>query len=227
MSILTNTFKKYTPDYNKLLDYGFKENKTFYSYEINFRNNEFKTAIKIEKNGKISAKVIDIENDEEYLPLNITSQQGMFVNLVRAEFEKILIDIRKNCFSENYFVSPQANRITKSIINKYGDYPNFMWEKHKGCGVFKNTSTNKWYGIIMDIDYSKLGENSKKFVEVINIKIDKEKIQELLKENGFYPAWHMNKKFWITITLDEKIPDKKILDLIDESHSFTIRAKKK
>ncbi len=221
LNIEHEIFKKYTPDFNKLIEYGFKKNKTNYIYEKNFRNNGFKAILEISKSGKISGTVFDIENNDEFLPLKIESQQGAFVGKIREEYQKILIDIRDKCFSERYFIFPQTNRITNLIISKYGDSPNFMWEQFPDCGVFKNKTNNKWYGIIMNINYSKIGENNDKPVEIINIKLDKNEIQELLTKNGFYPAWHMNKKSWITITLDEKLSDNEIMQLIEESYSYT------
>ena len=52
-----------------------------------------------------------------------------------------------------------------------------------------------------------------------------DKIKELHKEKGFYPAYHMNKKNWISILLNDTVPDKALLDLLDESHGFTIKNK--
>jgi predicted DNA-binding protein (MmcQ/YjbR family) len=60
-------------------------------------------------------------------------------------------------------------------------------------------------------------------VEVMNIKLNPEKIKELHKEKGFYPAYHMNKKNWISILLNDTVPDKVLLDLLDESHRFTTK----
>ena len=223
MTIEEDIFKKYTTNFKKLIEYGFSKNKAVYHYEKLFRNNEFKAVIEISKEGVIVGKVYDSENNDEFLPLKIETQQGAFVAEIREEYKSILIDIRDNCFSENYFIFPQSNRITDIIIKKYGDNPNFMWERFDGYGVFKNANNNKWYGIIMNIDYSKLGLNNKKPVEVINVKLDKDKIQELLKKDGFYPAWHMNKNSWITITLDETLSDDEIMDLIEESYSYTFK----
>ncbi len=221
MNIEGDIFKKYTPDFKKLAEYGFTKNKTAYFYEKVFDNNEFKAVIEIKKDGTISGKVYDLESNEEYLPLKVTAQKGAFVGEIREEYKNILTDIRNNCFSKNYFVSAQANRIAISIISKYGDVPEYLW---KDCdyGVFRNAKNKKWYGIIMDINYSKLGEKNKP-VDVINIKLDKEEIQTLLKQKGFYPAWHMNKKSWLSIPLDETHTDTKILNLIAESYSYTIK----
>ena len=230
MALEDDFFRKYTPDFNKLVKYGFKQEKSKYLFEKLFRRNEFKAVIEISKSGKIKGKVFDIENQDEFLPLRYfpqETQEGAFVGEIREEYNKILTDIRKKCFSEKYFVSPQSNRITRAVIEKYGNEPVFMWEQTPGCGVFKNPDNNKWYGIIMDVDRTKIGEKNKIFVELLNIKLDKDEIQELLKTKGFYPAYHMNKKSWITIALDETVPDEKILELISESYSYTIQTKKK
>ena len=46
--------------------------------------------------------------------------------------------------------------------------------------------------------------------------------KNLLKQDGFYPAYHMNKKNWITVILDNTISDEKIMNLIDKSYSYTV-----
>lgn len=225
MNIESEIFKKYSADFDKLIEYGFQKEKISYSYEKLFRNNEFKAVINITNNGNVTGIVYDIENNDEFLPLKIVSQEGSFVGEVKEEFKKILIDIRDNCFLEKHFLSTQANRITKLLISKYGDNPEYMWKDAPLFGVFRNSVSKKWYGIIMNIPRTKLGEDDKSIVEILNIKLDSEKIQKLLKKEGFYPAWHMNKKYWITITLDETLSDKEILDLLEESYSFTVNKK--
>ncbi len=215
-------FQRYSPNFSKLLKFGFKKNKGIYHYEQFFKNNEFKAIIKI-SNSKISGTIYDVENDDEFLPIKASDKYGSFVSEVKEEYKNILINIRENCFEENYFISSQANRIAKLIIEKYNDTPEFMWEKFPTYGVFKNKNTNKWYGIIMNISKKKLGEDSDAPVEIINIKLDKEKIQTLINKKGYYPAWHMNKTSWITLSLDEKISDDEILNHIEESYSYTIK----
>ena len=225
MKIEDNIFQRYTPNFKKITDYGFKKNKTSYYFEKVFNNGEFKAVINITKNGKITGKVIDLENNDEFLPLRAEAQQGAFVGKIRKEYKQILTDIRDNCFLHNDFIYNQTNRINNAIITKYGDKPEFMWEKFPNCGVYKNPDNNKWYGIVMDIPRSKLGQNSNAVIEIINVKLDKDKIITLLDKDGYYPAWHMNKKYWITITLDETLPDDEILTHIEESYSYTEKKK--
>ena len=39
--------------------------------------------------------------------------------------------------------------------------------------------------------------------------------------SGALPAYHMNKKHWITLVLDGGFPDDELYGLIDESHGLT------
>ena len=210
-------FKKCSVNYDKLKKYGFIKNNDIYIYEKKFLNNEFMAIIKI-NNGNISGKVIDLQVNEEYININ-TNMQGEFVNKVRDEYKNILLDIRNNCFISNNFIYDQTNRINKYIKDKYNDEPEFLWSKFPGYAVFRNKYNNKWYGIIMNIDLSKIS-NDHENVEIINIKLDKDKINDLLNKKGFYKAYHMNKEDWITISLNDTLSDEYIIDLLDESYDL-------
>ena len=226
MTIESDVFKRQTIDFNKLIDYGFSKKSDKYVIEKSFMDNNFKAVITVDKKGAVTGKVYDVENDDEFLPLRVENNQGSFVADVRTEYENILNDICQNCSSKNLFIYPQANRIAKLIYKKYKDTPQFLWEDYPTYGVFKNPDSNKWYGLIGSIDFSKINKNKKGETEFINIKLDAEEIQALVGLDGFYPAWHMNKKSWITLSLDETIPDEKIMELIEESYSYTIKKKK-
>ena len=43
-------------------------------------------------------------------------------------------------------------------------------------------------------------------------------IGSLLDEEGFFPAYHMNKNNWITIVLNDSVPDEKIYSLLELSY---------
>ena len=57
-------------------------------------------------------------------------------------------------------------------------------------------------------------------VEIINVKIDPEKTVDLKKRRGFYDAYHMSKKNWITIALDGSVSDSDIVVLLKESRAL-------
>jgi len=227
MTIENEVFKKFDIDVSKLTKYGFIKKSDVYVYAKTFKDGEFKAIITINSKGEISGKVFDLENNEEYLPLRVENNQSSYASIVKAAYIEILEDIRKECSTPKYFIFPQSNRITNLIKEKYGNEPEFLWEKFQGSGVFRNPETEKWYLAILDVDRSKLQAGKKGLIEVADIKLAPEKIQELIMQNGFYPAYHMNKKSWITIILDETLPDETIMKYIDISHELTTSKKKK
>lgn len=213
-------FKSYVVEFDKLESFGFKKEGKVYFYERLFMDGEFKAVIKIDTQGKISGTVFDIENDEEYLLLRVENSTGGFAQEVKSAFEDILIEIRDNCYNKNYFAASQSNRITNLIFEKYGDRPDFPWV-NDSSGVFRNPKNAKWYGLIMDIPWNRLVKGKKGEVDAMNLKIRDDKIPELVKTEGIFPAYHMNKKYWISVVLDDTLSDNRIMELIAESHSFT------
>ena len=215
-------FKRTNVDLKKLEKYGFKKEKNNYVYEKQFLNNDFRAMITVDNNGIVGGKVIDLQVDEEYINIR-TEMTGEFVNKVRDGYKDILIDIRKNCFETNYFISNQTNRINKYIKEKYNSEPEFLWDKFPGYAVYRNKNNNKWYGIIMNLDLSKLDGGTGE-VEIINVKLNEDKIQKLLKQKGFYEAYHMNKTDWISIILNDTLKDEDIILLLDESYNLISEA---
>ena len=224
MNIETEIFKKAHVNFDKLEKYGFIKKSGEYKYSKIFMEGAFRADIIVDSKGVLTGKVIDLAFNEEYISLRIENNNGKFVSNVRKEYKNILEDIKNNCFENNYFIFPQANRITKLIIETYGDNPEYAWEKFPGFGIFRNPNNKKWYALIMSIDKSKLSSKENGEVEIINVKTDSTKISNLLKKQGFYPAYHMNKQNWISIILDDTIEDDEIFNYIKESHKYTEKA---
>ena len=218
MNIENEIFKRYNVDFKKLVKYGFKKENDNYTYCHSFLNNEFTAIININNKGIIDGKVIDNEINEEYVGLRVNIN-GEFVNKVRDAYRDILINIRDNCFEHDYFIFNQSNRITKYVKEKYLVNPEFLWDKFPGYGVFRNQNNNKWFGIIMNIDLSKISDKSGE-VEIINVKVETDKIKKLIEKKGFYKAYHMGKSDWISILLDDTLRDSEIINLIDESYNL-------
>ena len=78
----------------------------------------------------------------------------------------------------------------------------------------------------MNIKRSKL-DNGSGNVDVINIKLDPDEIVDLLHKKGFYKAYHMNKKSWISIVLDNTLDDNNIFKLICKSYDNVSKKVKK
>ena len=72
----------------------------------------------------------------------------------------------------------------------------------------------------MDIPFNKIDKNKSGLIEVINVKINPNDKDNLLKIEGIYEAYHMNKKSWISIILDDTLSDDLISELIDNSYKL-------
>ena len=220
MSIESEIFKRALTDFERLKKYGFIKENDVYKYSKEFMNS-FRADIIVDEKGAVTGKIYDLNVEDEYVNFRIEGQTGKFVSGVREEYKKILRDIKEHCFQNLYFITGQANRIAKLIIETYHDEPEFVWEKFPGYGVFRNPGNEKWYGVIMNIDRSKIDKKSSGEAEVINLKLDDEEIPVLLKKKGFYPSYHMNKKNWITIILDDTLSDEDIMKYVTISHKYT------
>lgn len=226
MNLEEKVFKKTNINIDKLISYGFKKINNSYIYSKNILNNTFKVIITIDCDNNIEGKVIDYHFDEEYLNYRNENLNGEFVNKVREEFKRVLVDIRDKCCTLLYFGSKQTNRISDFIINYYHTTPEFPWEKDPDCGIFRHANNKKWYALIMSVKRGKIENNDNiEKVEIINLKLNEEKISQLLNKKGFYKAYHMNKKKWITIILDNTIKDEEIIAYIKESYNLTCNKK--
>ena len=219
MNIEEEIFKKSKLDNNKLLEYGFIKKDTILEYKKQIMDNNFEIIITVKEN-KIKGKILDKELDDEYLNYRVENQIGEFVNNIRNEFIKVLEDIKQKCTINKLFINNQSNRITDLILKKYNILPEFIFSEET-TGVFRNKNNKKWFGIIMNVDYSKFYEKSGK-TDVINLKLNPDKINDLVNEKCFFRAYHMNKKSWISIILDDTVSDNVIIDLIDESYNYTV-----
>ena len=102
--------------------------------------------------------------------------------------------------------------------NAESDYP---WLKYPNYEVFRHSNNRKWFALIMDIPKNKLGLPGTDIIDVVNFKCDPLLIGSLLKEAGFFPAYHMNKESWITVALDKSVNDDTIKMLLDMSYDST------
>lgn len=216
MSIEDEVFDRKKLNIDKLLKFGFKRDGENYKYSQTFLHNSFRADICIDPSGRVSGKVFDLEINDEYASFRIKDIDGQFVNSVRAEYKAILEDIAEECFDHEMFSFAQTNRIVEMLEEKYVVYPEFLWEKYPNYAVFRYPNDKKWFATILDVDRSKLTQNDTGKVEIMCLKLDRY-VPESLTRKGVYPAYHFNKKNWVTIFLDDTISDEEIMSLVDLS----------
>lgn len=227
MTIEQKIFECAIIDFSKLKAYGFKKSNNAYVFEQTFMDGAFKAVVSVSLNGVLTGDVYDVDTNEIYFPIRVEEMNVGFAGSVRQTYIDILKDIKNKCCLLTFFINDQANRLSSKLKEIYGDSPVFPWEKYQNFGVFKNPDNGKWYALILNLNFEKLDPQKSGKVEIVNIKLDEQKIQNLITQPSFYPAYHMNKKNWITIVLNDSVDDETVLSLIDESHSFTLKKTKK
>lgn len=113
----------------------------------------------------------------------------------------------------------------KRIQNTYSTEPDYPWEKYgEQHAVYRHRVSRKWYGLLMDVSAQRLGYDSQEIISVLNLKLPLSKIEEAKRVEGIHPAYHMSKKYWVSVEL-RKI-DERMLDVLVEL-SFQATAMKK
>lgn len=120
------------------------------------------------------------------------------------------------------------SELEKFISDNYVCTSDFPWVQYPSFRVFRHPNNKKWFAVIMDIPKNKIGLPSDDMISVVNLKSDPIMVGSLLRENGFFPAYHMTKNSWITVALDGSADDEKIKMLLDMSFEATaVKLKKK
>lgn len=109
----------------------------------------------------------------------------------------------------------------------YGVQPEFLWEDAPLHGVLRRPDNRKWFGIVMRIRYRNLGLPSEEPVDVLNLKCGPLLLGSLLPQEGFFPAWHMQKTAWVSILLDGTVPPEEIAPLLEISWDMTANKTRK
>lgn len=221
MRNLGNKLRNRKVNYEQLLKYGFKQENDRYSYQTKIQDSQFEIEVAISSKESYS-KIIDLENDEEFVLVDVETSTGQFVGQLRQEYGNVIDDIIRKCTSKETFRSKQAKEVIDYVEQKYGDKLEFLWEKFDDNAIWRNKQNNKWYGILLTLSERKLGLESDKVVEVIDLRYQKEEIEIILNKPNVFPGYHMNKKSWITIKLDGTIDTKKIYYLIDNSYNLSV-----
>lgn len=117
------------------------------------------------------------------------------------------------------------NKIFLEILTyakeKYGTIPDNPWKKYPENYVFRHKDTNKWYALIMSVEKRKFGLPETDIVDIINLKCEPLLAEVLCKQDGIFPAYHMNHTQWISVFLDGSVDMDTILNQIDLSYKWT------
>ena len=211
-------FKSYQFNQEKARAYGFVESSGVWTYSCQILQDDFIMTVSITTDN-VSFQVFDQETGDLYPQVHMESMTGSFVASVREACLEILYQIRKACFEVQDFICPQTKRIMAQIQEKYGNQLEYLWEKSPDTAVLRHEGNKKWYAVLMKFSWDKLEKGREGLVEAVNLKHDQ--VVDLLSQKGIYPAFHMNKRYWISVALDDTLSDEEVLELIERSWNLT------
>lgn len=194
--------------------YGFSKVGNYYILQSDIDVENFNVIVKIGKDS-FEVNVIELPFNEEYILFNVLDSKGKFVSKIRKKVNELIEDIVKSCFT-----SLDYRKILLDYVKeKYGTIPEEPW-KDNNHATIKTTNSKKWYGIFMSVSYKTLGLDKSGKIDILNVKLNPELIESLIDKKHFFPAYHMNKKYWITILLDSDMDLNLVKSLIDESFNL-------
>ena len=211
-------FKSYQLNKEKAHAFGFVENSGVWTYSCMILQGDFVMTVSITADN-VNFQVFDQETGDLYPQVHMESMTGSFVASVREACLEILYQIRKACFDVQDFICPQTKCIMAQIQEKYGNQLEYLWEKSPDTAVLRHEGNKKWYAVLMRISWDKLEKGREGLVEAVNLKHDQ--VADLLSKKGIYPAFHMNKRYWISVALDDTLSDEMVLALIEKSWNLT------
>ena len=182
------------PQTEKLVAYGFEQKDDRFVLKKNL-NAEFYAVVSFSKN-ELNAEVFETETGEKYFLIDVKTAHGTFVNSLRGMVTDLMNQIASACFTNADVKSQYVDFLENELATK-GDYP---WEGDITSAVYR-CKNQKWFALVMKIKFKNLGFESEEPVWAVNLKTDAEKISDLVDRKSIFPAYHMNKKYWITVVL--------------------------
>ena len=208
--------EEYNFSKEKLLQYGFREEAEKLIYRKEILDSSFFIEI-VFVNSQLLIEVYDIEFDEIYSLFSVDSAVGETVQNIREHVEELLSSILG--------LAEESGKISSEIIDycndKYGENHVNPFKKHPDILAYVNEK-NKWYALMSNVEYNKLNKTSNIItkVKILNVKYPTDNISDIIDNQNIFPAYHMNKKHWISIVLDKNIKLETIKELIDISYSL-------
>lgn len=193
------------------IKYGFSKIGDYYILQSDIDVENFNAIVKIDKES-FEVNVIELPFNEEYILFNVLDSKGKFVSKIRKKVNELIEDIVNCCFKSLDY----RKLLLDYVKEKYETIPEEPWENNNHTTI-KTSNSKKWYGIFMSIPYKTLGLNKSGKIDILNVKLNPELIESLIDKKHFFPAYHMNKKYWITILLDSDMDMDLVKSLIDES----------
>ena len=190
-----------------------------YEMRIPVSNGAFNAEISLSLSDQtLTVHLFDSATGEKYALFDMPSH-GAFVASLREEVQEIIDDIKAKCFETNDL----KDDYIAWIKSKFGAEPDYPWPDDAPYSFVFRCPNEKWFALVMRIKYRQLGLTGDEKVWVVNMKAEQDAIPNLVDHKSIFPAWHMNKKHWITILLTAVTDFNKLCELTEKSYELVTR----
>lgn len=166
----------------------------------------------------LTVHLFDSATGEKYALFDMPNSHGAFVASLREEVQQLVDEIKSKCFE----TSDLKDDYIAWIKSQFGAEPDYPWPDTPDYCVFR-CPNEKWFALVMRIKYRQLGLSSDEEVWVVNMKASQDEIPNLIDKKSIFPAWHMNKKHWITVLLTAVTDFNKLCELTEKSYELVNR----
>lgn len=221
MTIEEEMFKGKEINRASLSAFGFVKEGADYFYKEEMLDGAFQAQVWLRADGSVQGRVWDLDLEEEYTAFRMSQVRGAFVGQVRQTYTAVLEKIVVACSHEKLAFSQQGIRLVDYIAKEWGDVSDRPFEKHPQ--YFSYRVAGKWYALVFPLQMEKLDSTVvDREVEVVNIKVPAEKMEHVLALPSVYPSYHMSKKSWVSVVLDDGLSDAELFSLLAASRSLTV-----
>ena len=194
-------------------------NETTYTMNTTVSNATFNARITMSLSEQtLTVHLYDSATGEKYALFDMPNAHGAFVASLRKEVQTIIDEIRENCFESKDL----KDDYIAWIKTQFGAEPDYPWPDTPDYCVFR-CPNEKWFALVMKIKYRQLGLTGDEEVWVVNMKADQAEIPNLIDKKSIFPAWHMNKKHWITVLLTAATDFEKLCELTQKSYELVCK----
>lgn len=209
--------KKYKE--SSLISFGFEKNNDEFIFKKSIESLDLILIARLDRDENISVSVLDSLTNEEFRLHLSPKAKGEYIQSLRNEIYKLEDSIKNSCAISDLFLL-QWQKIIEYINQKYGAPIECMWKERFNSdeGIFRREDNKKWFVALLICNRKTLTGKGVGKMEVLNVKVDPEKIDSIVDKVHFFPSYHMNKKNWLSIVLNEGCTLETIFAFIDESY---------
>ncbi len=95
--------------------------------------------------------------------------------------------------------------VLEYALRQFDVRPDSPFDEDFDTMVLRHPASGKWFGLIMNVAEDRLSLESGRrggFADVLNVKCDPEVGASLVNGRSIIPAYHMNKRHWLSVILD-------------------------